>query len=194
MKLIKHSLLFLTLTSTTFFTLSSCNDDDTNLTENLNTENKLNFKIVEKKEANKENRNSEKSASIIYNETTTIEASINTNNNLISFDYDNDGTPDIFVEKIENSNMYLYKDINNNPLAKAIIENNGNNWNLKVIEVFEESNNLQMKGRMGGFRKCFQDVAGSVEGIALTTAAGFTGPWGPVGVLGGVAIGCAIWG
>jgi len=192
MTLIKHSLLTCGLLLSTSFIFTSCNNDDTNTEiQNTDTSNKLSFEILEK---GSKNRNTVNSVDIIYNKTTVVSSSIDIENNLISYDYDNDGNVDIYAERIENSDLYIYKDASGVNIAKAMITQNGNQWNLKIIELYEDDQNKQSRGKMGGFRKCFQDVAGSVEGIALTTASGFAGPWGPVGVLGGVAIGCAIWG
>lgn len=194
MKLFKQNLLILssTLLITTSFILTSCSDDDSELIENSNTNTKSTFKVVELNSKNSM-PNSDLLAEITYDDRVEINASINQENNLISFDYDKDGIPELFAEKIENSNLYLYKDINGNLLAKAEVLNNGTEWNLNILEVYETPE-LTESGKMGGFKKCFQTMTSSTEGTVLIAVSGFSGPWGPVSVLGGFALGCAILG
>ena len=187
MKLIKHSLLLLTLAFTTSFIITSCNDDDDKI-ENTNNLTLNKFKVIEKvNNISKKNTQINKEGIVIFETNKSIEFKIIDDNTFL-YDIAKNGEFDLLVKK-EDQLFYFYDNKSNEKIGTANLIVN-NNIGTLYFNTVKNNNNLAAKG--GNWRQCFESSLGSAEGIVGMAISTVGGPWSTAGFLSVVAVACAL--
>jgi hypothetical protein len=163
-------------------------------TSNVSTLEKISKKTNKITLSNKTNKIISDIAVLTFNHNQK-EVSINagiTNTGRYIFDMDNNGTIDLQVQPINHS-LFYYLDEKGNKISKAQINIDGSTAYITIVEVYTSSSEKYGQlAKKGKWRRCFEQTAGSAEGIAGAVICNFGGPWCLAGYYSGIALGCLI--